>query len=123
LARFRGWERGRIGSLEHRVHAALILAEHARISPVSTGWVVREVYLGPAGRKARKGDPEPKLEHWMYEQTRRALETYAVRIGRGNGHGSPILWKLKPDDATSAYIIRKRKAATYARRKRRPTAL
>jgi hypothetical protein len=88
LARYRPWARGRIGSLEQRVHRALIYAELKRLSPVTTGWVVREVYLGPYGRKARQGRPEPKLEHWMYEQTRRACETYAVRIARGSGRGT-----------------------------------
>ena len=65
-----------------------------------------------------KGDPEPKLEHWMYKEVRRACETYAVRFARGIGHGSPILWKLKEGDAVYAAVIRKRKALMYARRKR-----
>ena len=61
--------------------------------------------------------PPPKLEHWMYGCLRKACETYAVRIGRGIGHGSPILWQLKKDDA--AAVVRKRKAAEYVRRKRK----
>jgi hypothetical protein len=75
--------------------------------------------LGPYGRRVRRGVPEPKLEHWMYKEVRRACETYAVRIARGIGRGSPILWKLKEGDARYAAVIRKRKAAAYARRKRK----
>jgi hypothetical protein len=116
LARFRGWERGRIGSLERRVHGALIHAEHHKLAPVSTGWILRQVYLGLGGRKAK--GPDPKLEHWMYKEIRRACETYAVRFARGIGRGSPILWKLKEGDATYAAVIRKRKAQAYARRRR-----
>jgi hypothetical protein len=111
LARYRPWARGRIGSLEQRVHGALIHAEVKGLSPVTTGWVVREVYLGPYGRRARKGMPEPKLEHSMYKEVRRACETYAVPIARGIGRGSPIMWKLKEGDARYAAVIRKRKAA------------
>jgi hypothetical protein len=122
LARYRPWARGRIGSLERRVHSALILAEHAGLGPVTTGWIVREVYLGPHGRMARRGVPEPKLEHWMYKEIRRACETYAVRIARGIGRGSSIFWKLKEGDARYAEVIRKRKAAAYARRKRKAPA-
>jgi hypothetical protein len=55
LARFRLWARGRIGSLEQRVHGALIYAKINRLNPVTTGWLVREVYLGPYGRQARAG--------------------------------------------------------------------
>jgi hypothetical protein len=120
LARYKPWARGRIGSLEHRVHGALIHAEHHKLSPVSTGWILRQVYLGIGGRKAK--GPDSKLEHWMYKEVRRACETYAVRFARGIGRGSPILWRLKPDDATFAHIIRKRKAAAYARRKRKASA-
>ena len=37
----------------------------------------------------------------------------------GLGAAHPILWKLKEGDATYAAVIRKRKAAAYARRKRK----
>jgi hypothetical protein len=95
------------------------LCRISRLSPVTTGWLVREVYLGPYGRQARRKVPERKLEHWMYKEVRRACETYAVRIARGIERGSPILWKLKEGNARYAVVIRKRKAAAYARRKRR----
>ena len=55
----------------------------------------------------------------MYGNVRKAAETYAVRIGRGNGHGSPVLWKLKEGDAVYAAVIRKKKERAYARRKRK----
>jgi hypothetical protein len=121
LARFKPWARGRIGGLERRVHGALIHAEVNKVSPVTTGWLVRQVYLGIGGRKSRfleKDAPPPKIERWMYGNVRKAAETYAVRIGRGNGHGSPILWQLKEGDAVYASVIRKKKALAYARRKR-----
>lgn len=73
--------------------------------------------LSVAGRKGRQREPQPKIKRWI--SVRRALETYAVRIGRGSGHGSPVLWKLKEGDAVYAAVIRKRKAAAYARRKRK----
>ncbi len=53
----------------------------------------------------------------MYKEVRRACETYAVRVARAIGRGSPIMWQLKEDDARYATVIRKRKAAGYARRK------
>ena len=53
LARFKPWARGRIGGLEHRVHGALISAEFRKVSPVTTGWLVREVYLGIGGALAK----------------------------------------------------------------------
>jgi hypothetical protein len=115
LARFKPWARGRIGGLERRVHGAMIHAEYEKLYPVTTGWVAREVYLGLGGRKSEA----PKLERWMYGSIRKALETYAVRIGRGNGHGSPVLWKLREGDEVYAAVIRKKKAAAYARRKRK----
>ena len=62
LARFRGWERGRIGSLERRVHGALILAEHDKIGPVSTGWI--------CGRSI-----------WVSEDARRRGRTLSLSIG------------------------------------------
>jgi hypothetical protein len=83
LARFNPWARGRIGSLERRVHGALILAEHDKIGPVSTGWILRQVYLGLGGRKTKALGADAKLEHWMYKEVRRACETYAVRFARG----------------------------------------
>jgi hypothetical protein len=85
------------------------------VYPVTTGWVARQVYLGVAGRAAEL----PKLKRWMYGTIRKALETYAVRVGRGNGHGSPILWRLKPGDAVYASVIRKKKALAYAKHKRK----
>jgi hypothetical protein len=117
LARYRPWAQGRIGAIEHRVHSALIHAEHQKLGPVTTGWLVRQIYLSPHGRKGRglldRDAPPPKLEHWMYAEVRRACETYAVRIGRGLGHGSPILWQLKKGDAVYLHVVRKRKAAEY----------
>jgi hypothetical protein len=81
-----------LGAIEHRVHSALIHAEHQKLGPLTTGWLVRQIYLSPHGRKGRglrdRDAPPPKLEHWMYAEVRRACETYAVRIGRGLGHGS-----------------------------------
>jgi hypothetical protein len=115
LARFKPWARGRIGGLEHRVHGALISAEFRKVSPVTTGWLVREVYLGIGGRAGK----DAKISRWMYGNVRKAAETYAVRIGRGNGHGSPVLWKLKEGDAVYAAVIRKKKERAYARRKRK----
>ena len=57
LARFRGWERGRIGSLERRVHGALILAEHDKIGPVSTGWICgRSIWVSVGVRRKRWGE-------------------------------------------------------------------
>jgi hypothetical protein len=122
LARYKPWARGRIGALGHRVRGALIHAQLKGIGPVTTGWLVREIYLGIGGRKSRfldKDAPPPKIERWMYGNVRKAAETYAVRIGRGVGHGSPILWQLKEDGAVYSDVIRKRKAAEYVRRKRK----
>jgi hypothetical protein len=65
------------------VHGALILAEHDKIGPVSTGWILRQVYLGLGGRKTKALGADAKLEHWMYKEVRRACETYAVRFARG----------------------------------------
>jgi hypothetical protein len=119
FARFKPWARGRIGGLERRVHVALIHAEVNKVSPVTTGYLVRQIYLGIGGRKSRLLDKDAKIERWMYGNVRKAAETYAVRIGRGVGHGSPILWQLKKDDAVYSNVIRKRKAAEYAKRKRK----
>jgi hypothetical protein len=113
LAKYRPWAKGRIGGLERRVHSALIYAEIQKMPVVTTGWVAKAAYLGVGGRSG--GD---KLARWMYDSTKRALQTYADPIGRGNGHGSPILWKLKEGDAVYASVIRKKKALMYARRKR-----
>ena len=55
----------------------------------------------------------------MYAEVRRACETYAVRIGRGLGHGSPILWSSRKVTRCTCMLFAKRKAAEYAKRKRK----
>jgi hypothetical protein len=113
LAEYRPWDRGKIGAVEHRAHSAMIYAQMRGITPVETGWVVQQIYLGVGGR----GGGATKPKRWMYGNARKALETFAVRIGRGNGHGSPILWRLKAGDAALVSAIRKKKERRYARQK------
>jgi hypothetical protein len=111
LAKYEPWKQGRLGRIERRVWHALITAEHKKLSPVTTGWLVREVYCRTFG-----GDPPPKHEHWQYAAIRGACKAVAVRVGRGEGHGSPVLWRLA--DIT-AHDIRRQKTESYAKRRRR----
>ena len=87
---YKPWLSGRIGAVEHRVCNELIAARHNHTDPLTTGDLVKAVYLGPYGRKSRWDAPPPKLAHWMYHRIRKACEVYAVRVGRGEGHGSPV---------------------------------
>jgi hypothetical protein len=116
LAKYKPWARGRIGGLERRIHGAVVSAEIKKVLPFTTGFVVREVYMGVGGRSK-----EPRIKRWMYDNIKRALPTYAVRIGRGNGHGSPVLWMPKPGDARYSSVVRKLKEKEYARRKGQST--
>ena len=113
---YKPWLSGRIGAVEHSVCRALIGAKY----PLTTGDMVREVYLSPYGRKGCWRDPTappPKPKRWMYGRIRKACETYAIRLGRGEGQGRPVLWRLKDD--VSIWSIRKEKTARDAKRRRR----
>jgi hypothetical protein len=66
---YKPWLSGRIGAVERRVCHALIEARHKHTDPVTTGYLVREVYLSQYGRKGRwmnQDAPPPKVQHWMY---------------------------------------------------------
>ena len=113
---YKPWLSGRIGAVERRVCHALMGAKY----PVPTGDLVREVYLSQYGRQGRWRDPDKpplKPKRWMYGRIRKACEFYAVRVGRGEGHGSPVLWRIKDD--VSTWSIRKEKTARDAKRRRR----
>ena len=120
LASYKGHLYGRIGPLERLVCHKLMSAKHDRTDPVTTGHLVREVYLSQYGRKSRwrdKDAPPPKLAHWMYGRIRKACAVYAVRVGRLEARGFPVLWRLKDD--VSTWSIRRQKTARDAKRRRR----
>ena len=102
LAQYRPWAKGRIGRVERRVHAELLGAERQGLMPITTGWMVKQVY-----------QPQP-IRRWMYDRVKLALATFADPIGRGNGQGRPVLWRLREDNSG----VRKKKERAYARRKR-----
>lgn len=86
LAQYKPWLRGRIGPVERAVYHALSRAS----GPLSTGALVKEVYLGQFGRSTRMkrslahgiDAAPPKVRRWMYLRVRIAAQTYANRIGR-----------------------------------------
>ena len=100
LAQYRPWAKGRIGRIERRVHSELIGAEHQGLMPITTGWMLKRVYPAPHRK-------------WMYDRIKLALATFADPIGRGNGQGRPVLWRLRPDNSG----VRKKKERAYARAK------
>jgi hypothetical protein len=91
------WQRGRVGRIEERIFDELMLAKNHTLT---TGELVRRIYCGPwwaPGRGWRKpGDPPSKVEHWMYDQIRKAAPTFADRVGGGRGRGG-IVWRLRRD--------------------------
>jgi hypothetical protein len=41
------------------------------------------------------GEAPPKLKSWQYDRIRRAVPTFADRIGRSTTKGRPWLWRLR----------------------------
>jgi hypothetical protein len=115
LSRYEPWNRGRIGRVEHQVCRALIDAQYAKLEPVSTGWLLHKVYTGEWDNAAGSYS-KIAAQHWMYFRIRRACEVYAVRVGRSEGRGAAVLWRIKDDVAD--YTVRREKTALYRRRKR-----
>jgi hypothetical protein len=113
LAKYKPWLQGKIGRIERRVSYALIHADIKKLAPVGTGWLVREIY---DDSKWNKDAPPFKPQRWMYLNVRKACAVVAIRIGRGEGWGSPVLWRGSEDDF---YTIRARKKAEYAKRRRK----
>jgi hypothetical protein len=116
LAQYKPWLRGRIGWVERGVYHAL----HRAQGPLSTGKLVREVYLGQFGRSSLRRSsvdaPPPKVQQGMYLAVRRAAQTYATRIGRAETQGRPVLWVLKPPGAISDLTVRALKTERTHRR-------
>jgi hypothetical protein len=52
----------------------------------------------------------------MYLHVRKVCEVVALRVGRGEGQGSPVLWRGTEDDY---YTIREWKTARDAKRRRK----
>jgi hypothetical protein len=108
LAKYKPWLQGKIGRIERRVSYALI-------GPgiKGTGQLVREIYHDEWDKDA----PPFKPQRWMYLNVRKACVAIgAVRIGRGEGWGSPVLWAGSKDDF---YTVRARKKTEYAKRRRK----
>jgi hypothetical protein len=111
LARYKPWLQGKIGRIERRVSYALVGPEIK-----GTGQLVREIYHNAWDKDA----PPFRPQRWMYLNIRKACVAIgAVRIGRGEGWGSPVLWAGSKDDF---YMIRARKRAEYAKRRRKRDA-
>jgi hypothetical protein len=107
LARHKGWLQGRLGRIERRVAYALVGG-----NITGTGQLVREIYHDEWDKDA----PPFRPQRWMYLNVRKACAVVAIRIGRGEGWGSPVLWRGSEDDF---YTIRARKKAEYAKRRRK----
>jgi len=116
LASYKGWLRGRIGGVERAVYRELSQAK----GPLSTAALVQRIYLRPFGRyAAATASTSPKAQRWMYLAVRRAAPTYAVRIGKAETKGSPVLWMLKPAEDISDVVVRDRKMARYTKARKR----
>jgi hypothetical protein len=108
LARYKPHLQGKIGKTERQVAFAL---NDGDVKP--TGWLVREIYSD----KWDKDAPPFRPQRWMYLAIRKAcVAVGAVRLGRGEGHGRPVLWRGTADDF---FTIRARKKAEYAKRRRK----
>ena len=95
IQRVRPWERGRIGKVEERISRETMFACKLEFT---TGELVRLVYCSPVFdvnfNLRKKGDPPPKIAHWMYDQIRKAAPTFFDRVGGGRGRGG-IVWRLR----------------------------
>ena len=114
IQRVRPWERGRIGKVEERISRETMFACKLEFT---TGELVRLVYCSPVFdvnfNLRKKGDPPPKIAHWMYGQIRKAAPTYFDRVGGGRGRGG-LRWRLRDEFYRD---VRKRKTARDAARR------
>jgi hypothetical protein len=115
IQRVRPWEHGRIGKIAERIRREIAFAGKLEFT---TGELVRLVYCSPVFdvnfNLRKKGDPPPKIAHWMYDQIRKAAPTFFDRVGGGRGRGG-IIWRLRDEFYDD---VRKRKTARDQERRK-----
>jgi hypothetical protein len=117
MLKYRPWLRGRIGSVENRIHTYLCMAKDGE---ATTGELARAVYCNPIfdwtrNRMREKGEPIPKLKSWQYARIRLAAPAFADRVGGGRGRKG-YRWRLRENQYFSD--VRDQKTIKYRQKQR-----